>query len=601
MSDKSFKKSEFKRTVDLGKTERGETTDLIRVWRESSGEERAISLGDINGGLIGDYVPYTGAVEDVDLGEKGISAGYVKYDTTPTATPTDQGTTYWDVDDETLAVVMNGTILKVGEDQYYPVKNQTGSSIPKGTAVQFNGTLGASGRLLIAPFIANGSLPSTRFMGVTSEAIANGADGKVMWFGRIRGINTNAFNDGDILYASTTVAGGFQTTVPVAPNNIIEVCAVVHKGVNNGIIFVRPQFIASGSDANKVSYNVADSRNATEKNQARINIGSTSATPQVIATAGAIDNLAITSNHLVFTGASVVLSGIVAGLDGEEVTILNASGTNLTILAESALSTAGNRLNIGLIVPNLSILRIKYRTTTNRWFSENVGVNDGRYVRRDVADTKTGALTIVGQSTFALEVQGGLRALGALSNTDAQSMHIIRNGVDSAGVTQFFGTNGGSGRQHFAFYGSGDVEYISFGNGWVSSGVPTARFVNAVLLQGNASASVRSANSNFLTRRDELYLNYSQTVATAGTINDLAINADCKLLILTGATDLTGVVFVDNTRLLRIEARGGNRIIRHESASSIAANRFSIGADLTINAGEVYQFIYTDSRWRRVL
>ena len=70
---------------------------------------------------------------------------------------------------------------------------------------------------------------------------------------------------------------------------------------------------------------------------------------------------------------------------------------------------------------------------------------------------------------------------------------------------------------------------------------------------------------------------------------------------MTGATDLTGVIPVDNTRLIRIEARGANRIIRHESASSTAANRFALGADLTINAGEVYQFIYTDSRWRRVL
>jgi hypothetical protein len=255
MSEKSFKKSEFKRTIDLGKTDRGQDTDLIRVWRESSGEEKAISLGDINGGLIGDYVPYTGAVDDVDLGEKGISTGYVKYDTTPTSTPTDQGTSYWDIDDNTLAIIMNGTTLKVGEDQYYPVKNQTGVLIPKGTAVRFAGTLGSSGRLLIAPFIADGSVPSSRFMGVTSEDIDNGEDGKVMWFGRIRGLNTNAFNEGDILYASTTVAGGFQTTTPTPPNNIVEVCAVVHKSASNGIIFVRPSFITPSITINPLTPN----------------------------------------------------------------------------------------------------------------------------------------------------------------------------------------------------------------------------------------------------------------------------------------------------------------------------------------------------------
>jgi hypothetical protein len=163
---------------------------------------------------------------------------------------------YWDEDDNTVDIVLNGYIMKVGEDQFYPVKNQTGSNIPKGTSVRFAGTVGSSGRLLIAPFLADGSLPSTRFMGVTAEAIANGEDGKVLWFGRLRGIDTSAFAEGDILYASTTVAGGFQTTVPVSPNNIVEIAAVV-TDATNGTIFIRPQIlqgtISIGSPANGLS------------------------------------------------------------------------------------------------------------------------------------------------------------------------------------------------------------------------------------------------------------------------------------------------------------------------------------------------------------
>jgi hypothetical protein len=200
------------------------------------------------GSSLADYVPYTGATQNVDLGEFGVDAGFVQLDTTPTNTPTSQGTIFWDVDDETVDVVLNGYIMKIGEDQFYPVKNQTGSSIAKGTAVRFAGTVGASGRLLIAPFIANGTVSSSFFMGVTAEAIADGADGKVLYFGRIRGINTNAFNEGDVLYASTTVAGGFQTAVPVAPNNIVQVAAVINKSINQGVIFIRPSF---GSNINQ--------------------------------------------------------------------------------------------------------------------------------------------------------------------------------------------------------------------------------------------------------------------------------------------------------------------------------------------------------------
>ena len=194
------------------------------------------------------FVPYVGAVTTVDLGAQGLRAGYVRFNTSVVSVPNEQGLMYWDGDDETIAVILNGYIMKIGEDQFYPVKNQTGSSIAKGTAVRFAGTVGASGRLLIAPFIADGSVSSSFFMGVTAEAIADGADGKVLYFGRIRGINTNAFNEGDVLYASTTVAGGFQTAVPVAPNNIVQVAAVITKSINQGVIFIRPSF---GSNINQ--------------------------------------------------------------------------------------------------------------------------------------------------------------------------------------------------------------------------------------------------------------------------------------------------------------------------------------------------------------
>jgi len=186
-------------------------------------------------------VPYTGATTDVDLGEKGISTGFVKFDTTPTDIPEEQGAMFWDEDDNTVDVILNGYRMKIGEDTFYPVKNQSGSTILKGTNVKFAGTVGASGRLLILPFLANGTDPSYVYMGVTAENIANGEDGKVLWFGRLRGLNTNAFNEGDILYASTTSAGGFQTAIPTGANNIVQVSAVITKSINQGVIFIRPQ------------------------------------------------------------------------------------------------------------------------------------------------------------------------------------------------------------------------------------------------------------------------------------------------------------------------------------------------------------------------
>jgi len=194
----------------------------------------------------GEWVPYLGAKDNVDLGEYFLKASYLQLKTDIANIPTAQGAMYWDQNEETVAIILNGSTTKVGEDIFFQVKNQSGATIPKGTAVRFDGVVSASGRINIVPFIANGSNPSIYFLGVTYEAIANGADGKALFNGKIRGVNTSAFAVGDILYSSPTVAGGFTTTKPVAPNNIISVAAVLSSGAN-GILLIRPQI---GSNIN---------------------------------------------------------------------------------------------------------------------------------------------------------------------------------------------------------------------------------------------------------------------------------------------------------------------------------------------------------------
>ena len=156
-------------------------------------------LSDIGAASAAGYIPYTGATQNVDLGEYGVSTGFTTFDTTPTGTPGTQGTMYWDDSHSTVALIMNGTVQHIGQDSYFYVKNSTGSPIAKGTAVRFDGTDGASGHLLIAPFLADGTFPSFYFMGVTSEAIANGGFGQVTHFGEIEGIDTSIYTAGDLL------------------------------------------------------------------------------------------------------------------------------------------------------------------------------------------------------------------------------------------------------------------------------------------------------------------------------------------------------------------------------------------------------------------
>lgn len=152
------------------------------------------------------------------------------------------GELYWNPSDRTLDLETGGTLLQIGQEQYYLVKNQTGNTIPNGQAVMAAGTLGASGRILASPSIADGSFPSEYFMGVATETIENGADGFVTSFGLVRQIDTGMFSEGDVLYADPTVVGGLSNTYPTAPNNIITAAIVINSSNTAGSIFVRPSF-----------------------------------------------------------------------------------------------------------------------------------------------------------------------------------------------------------------------------------------------------------------------------------------------------------------------------------------------------------------------
>jgi hypothetical protein len=123
------------------------------------------------------------------------------------------------------------------------VKNQTGSTITKGSIVYANGTVGASGRITIDKFIADGSIDAKYLLGITAHDLSNGEDGYVISFGKIRKVNTDTFAAGAILYPSPTVAGVWTDIEPIAPNIDMPIGFCINSHANNGTIAIR---VASG-------------------------------------------------------------------------------------------------------------------------------------------------------------------------------------------------------------------------------------------------------------------------------------------------------------------------------------------------------------------
>ena len=136
--------------------------------------------------------------------------------------------------------LLQDSIGQASRETFTLVQNSTGATLPKGTVVGFAG-VGAANLLSVSKYLADGSTPSLYILGVLDETIPDsGATGLCSVWGPVTNIDTSAFNVGDILYASPTVAGAFTNVKPTAPDNVIPLAAVLTKSATDGVIFVRP-------------------------------------------------------------------------------------------------------------------------------------------------------------------------------------------------------------------------------------------------------------------------------------------------------------------------------------------------------------------------
>jgi hypothetical protein len=166
------------------------------------------------------------------------------FDTSVPSNNVDTAKMRWDSERGTVVLGMYDKVPnELGFKNFWLVKNQTGSTITKGSLVYANGTVGASGRITIDKFIADGSIDAKYLLGITAHDLSNGEDGYVISFGKIRKVNTDTFAAGAILYPSPTVAGVWTDVEPIAPNIDMPIGFCINSHANNGTIAIR---VASG-------------------------------------------------------------------------------------------------------------------------------------------------------------------------------------------------------------------------------------------------------------------------------------------------------------------------------------------------------------------
>lgn len=477
------------------------------------------------------FVPYTGATANVELGEFGIEAGFVTLDTTPTNIPTDQGAIYWDDTRSTAALIMNGTLQHIGQDSFFYVKNSSGSTIPKGTCVGFAGTDGGSGHLLVTPFLANGSVPSTYFMGVTCESIANGSFGQVMHFGELTGINTSGFTAGALLYASSTVAGAFQTTAPVAPNNIILVAAAVNSK-NNGAIVVRPTL---GSNIN--SDEGVKITSPTTGDLLQLQAG------------GLWENKTIDGAGIVTKATSQVISGLKT-FNVNTLMMQSSGNANAVYLSNSSgSSTYQSGFNF-----------FGFNTDNHIYFSKS-----------SITGGNTGILAWSNTATRTYTLKDASGTLAFTSDIPSLSGY-----VQGSGTTNYVSK----------FTGSGTIGNSQIFDNGTNVGIGTAS-PSALLHVGNGNQSPINAAGNKLhiattgTRSALVTLaNSSGGTTVEGQFESSAESADLRIIL--GSTSNHPVVFrASNTEAMRLSTNL-NLLV---GTTSDTGQRLQVNGDIRINNG----------------
>lgn len=195
------------------------------------------------------FVPYSGAISDVKLGEFGLQTGNIEFDLTPTNTPTTVGSMAWNDTAGTLDLKLKGgnVTLQIGQETVIRVVNKTATNITllEGNyqAVRVTGAQGQRPKIDLA--LANTDLNSATTLGLVTETIINNQEGFVNTSGEVNGINTTGslqgetWIDGDILYLSGTVAGQITNIKPIAPVHTVIIGFVEYAHAINSKIFVK--------------------------------------------------------------------------------------------------------------------------------------------------------------------------------------------------------------------------------------------------------------------------------------------------------------------------------------------------------------------------
>lgn len=539
----------------------------INVSYSSGGGSGAAVWGGITGTLSDQTdlqtaldlkVPYTGATQDVNLGEYEIKAGQVTLDTSPTGTAA-VGTTRWNDTIGSSETTLKGgnVILKNGVDLVARVVNKVSpnTTLTKAAyqAVRVSGAQGQ--RLAVALAQANNDANSADTIGLVTETIATNQEGFIMTVGQLENINTTGslqsetWADGDVLYLSPTTAGAITKVKPTGNGHIVVIGYVEYAHAINGKIYVK---VMNGWELDELH----DVSITSVANNEGLFYESSSAlwkNKSISTVLGYTPEQPLTFNSPLSRSVNAVsipqATGSVNGfLSATDWTTFNSKQNALGYTAANAATT-------------LTINGVTFDLSANRSWTVSGGIS-GSGASGQVAYW-TGASAQSGSNNLFWDATNSRLGIG--TNAPARDIDLVKTSTTN-GLVGFGARNlNATGEAFLAAYNDVNqyVAFEVFGSNWTFAPSRNLATVTAstdggmafLLFNNNANANFSIKSSTFLTEKLRLYGSTGNLILqNGGTFTDSG-----ERLQVTGTSKFAG-----NTSVT-----GGNLSVFNSSAPTI--------------------------------
>lgn len=203
--------------------------------------------------LSSDYIPYTGANKDVNLGNHTLAVDGIKLDTTTPYVVQNPGEIGWNSVEGTVDLrLLNNTTLQLGQEIH--TYGRAVGNILNGDPVQFAGAQGDHILIKTANAVEIEQNPYL-LIGIATQNIINGQFGYVTYFGKVNGIFTEDWVSKDEIYFDP-ILNGLTNQKPNVPNRIIKVGYLIKAQTGqaeNGILKVKISYGTRLTDLDDVN------------------------------------------------------------------------------------------------------------------------------------------------------------------------------------------------------------------------------------------------------------------------------------------------------------------------------------------------------------